>query len=126
MSDHNELTRPTSSVARTPSGYPSPTSAVTDLVEAEIGQKRGAPTPEAPQQGTEGEAGATASPSTPSRDVSNQDWPKFCLGRIAQIAVIPHDRKSDLDYLRTAVMLAGNYAKAGLLPPPIRGEEQSA
>ena len=40
---------------------------------------------------------------------------QWALERIAEVTQIPFDRRGDLGFLRTAVSLAHNYAKAGLL-----------
>jgi hypothetical protein len=45
----------------------------------------------------------------------------WALKRIEETTVIPAERRSDINYLRAAVMLAHVYAKAGLLERKPRG-----
>ena len=40
---------------------------------------------------------------------------RWALERIAEVTLVPFDKRADLDFLRSAVSLAHSYAKAGLL-----------
>lgn len=42
---------------------------------------------------------------------------RWGLERIVAVTTIPADKRSDLDYLRSAVLLAHSYAAAALRPP---------
>lgn len=50
---------------------------------------------------------------------------RWGLERIVAVTTIPADKRGDLDYLRSAVMLAHSYAAAALQPPLDPPEEDA-
>jgi len=48
----------------------------------------------------------------------------WALERVSLVTVIPADKRHDLDYLRSAVVLAHSYAQAGVaLPESFDGQQ---